>query len=390
MADGNDNRAGNNNHYRRMLEAQLNGRSLDDILKGNTEEPPGLELIKKIKTDNLIIKPASILPKKAEKVLPELPSEFEQVLLFSPPFDSWKPFGQGAIVKMNNILYACPEENTTPIIFTGKFTDYVGYGRGALVGNWAKDEDLRLDTSAYLCPLPPAESFNIRFPNTNMVIPLSSSELAVWQQYAEGIIGLVHKFRSYRLTKYSDKKTTTILAKIPNSREEIGLFPSWDGAIVRTGTRVMLYQEANREAIELYRGGWSDVRSWGDDLIVRIGREITRYSAGKESKLLYRGEGTDWKMTGCGLLVNGEDGQLNLITEEDEDFSFKGNIEKIAGYPLGMLWKMKLNGFGQSGGNGIKNDKHFTRKDKVGKDSCGFVYFSSPVQSYGAGFRELL
>ncbi len=347
MADGNNNNPGSNNSYRRMLEAQLKGRSLDDLLRGNTEARPsaveeavqdtnsvanGLVNIP-IKHD-LINKLAHTPLSKAEKALPELPSKFERVLLFSPPFDSWKPFGQGALVKLNNILYACFEENNPLTIFTGRFKEYIGYGRGAFVGNWEKHNGPQYDDSVYLCPLPPAEPFHIRFPNTWNVFPLGN--LICWQPYAEGIIGIVHKFASYRLTKYSDKKTTEVLTKIPDSQNEIELFSSGEGAIVRTGTRFMRYQEANREGIELYRGGWSKVFSWGENLIVCIGDKIIRYSEGKESKLLYQGE-ESVKMTGCGLLIDGADGRLNLRTDEGENFSFKGDINKITGYRRGML-----------------------------------------------------
>ncbi len=332
--DNEDNNMSNNNSYRRMLEKQLKDRSLDDLLAGNIGTPPPIEGISNQKINHLIIKPVGTHIKKTPEVLPELPSEFERILLFSSPFDDWKHYGQSALVKLSNILYTCSEENNPVTIFTGRFEKYIGYGRGALVGNWKKHNGLQYDDSAYLCPLPPAEPFHIRFPNDREVFPLG--RLTCWQPYAEGIIGIVHKFASYCLTKYSDKKTIEVLTKIPDSQNEIELFSSGEGAIVRTGTRFMRYSEANREGIELYRGGWSKVFSWGDDLIVCIGDKIIRYSERKESKLLYQRE-ESVKMTGCGLLITGADGRLNLRTDEGENVSFKGDINKIVGYPLGML-----------------------------------------------------
>jgi len=337
----------NNNAYKRMLEEKLKGISLDDLLAGKTEaQPPALivpnthQEIKKI-NHTLNIEKRNIekrLNSSEREILPELPSEFERILLFSPPFESWKPFGQGAIVKVANILYSCSVENSPAEIFAGDFKYYYGYGRGALAfPHYSTDEfiSLKYTNQAYLCPLPPAKPFNIRFPNDGRGI--SFSNLLCWAGYNEGIIGVVGKPFSTNLVAYSDKKSVSTIAKLKSSNGKITLFQSGEGAIVCQGTRFTLYREAKQEGIELYTGGWSEVRSWNDDLLVRIGRNITQYSAGKESKLLYSGEGTDWVMTGCGLLVVKGDSALHLKTEKGENFSFKGDTKEIAGYPSGML-----------------------------------------------------
>ncbi len=335
MADGNDNNTSNNNPYRRMLEAQMHGRSLDDLLAEHIEAQPSPEQIKNIKIDSLIIKPADTLIRKTKEVLPELPSEFERVLLFSPPFDSWKPYGQGAVVKVNNSLFLCSDEELQIHIYTGNFASYFGYGHGAVVISrpYSYGQFGPLDPSP-ICLYASQGKKNMVFaPNHNNPF---RGYISSWTTYSDGIICKLAGW-VINLTAYSDSATRTRITK-PKNGDKNNILPATRGVITLIKTAFTFYPvEKNAKGIELYNGGWSSYTSFDDDLIIRLGRKFTRHSAGKESKLLYHGEGTTWKMTGCGLLIDGGDGRLNLRTNEGENFSFKGDINKIVGYPLGML-----------------------------------------------------